>query len=91
MKGRCDFQPIQVQCLAAGEVLVERFTRRERHPGHGDSTLIEEIGPALLQAKSDILAIGGPVIEVDTTDWARVDYAGLVEAIRAAMKEAEGA
>ncbi len=91
LRARCDFQPIQVQCLAAGDVLVQRFMERERHPGHGDSTLIEEIGPSLLQAKPEILDIGGPVIQVDTTDWARVDYAKLVESIRAAMREAEGA
>lgn len=89
MKARCDFRPIQVRCVAAGEVLVQRFRARERHPGHGDSTLIDEIGPALLGARPDILEIGGPVIEVDTTDWTRVDYAGLGESIRAAMKAAE--
>jgi len=89
LKARYEFQPIQVQCMAAGEALVQRFMARERHPGHGDATLIEELAPRLLQAKPEILEIGGAVIMVDTTDWAQVDRAGLVESVRAAMKEAE--
>jgi len=91
LASRHDFQPIQVHCLAAGETLVARFRERKRHPGHGDETLIEEIAPALRQAKPDILKIGGPIIEVDTTDWSKVDVGALVETIRAAMEEAGAA
>lgn len=87
LKVRYEFQPIQVQCIAAGEVLVQRFRERARHPGHGDETLIEELAPALLHAQPDILEIGGPVIQVDTTDWTRIDYVQIMRAIRAGMEE----
>jgi hypothetical protein len=72
--------------VADGEVLFQRFKERatlgERHPGHVETLNLEEFKPALLRGRDEVLEIGGMVIEVDMTDFGRVDYEGLVEEIR---------
>lgn len=83
---RFDCFPIQVLCWANGEVLFERFKKRsesnERHPGHVDTKNYNEFKESLLRGKYDPLDIGGKVIEVDTTDFSAIDYAGLFEKVR---------
>jgi predicted kinase len=80
---------VQVLCWAEGDVLVERFQQRsnsgERHPGHCDSGNLDEFRDLLQTGKADLLAIPGDVIEVDTTTFATVDYAAIIEQVRQAM------
>ena len=82
-----DFYPLQIQCQTQGEVLLERFRARigQRHPGHVDHEIFERLKPILLQGRYEPLGIGGPVIEVDTTDLKAIDYARLVQTIRSAI------
>ncbi|CAN5725036.1 AAA family ATPase [soil metagenome] len=86
LKARYDFTPIQIQCKADGDVLFRRFQARsesgERHPGHGDHLNYAEFKTVLLQGQLNHLALGGPVIELDTTDFQQIDYVGLIEALR---------
>jgi len=81
LRERYSFHPIQVYCVAEGAVLLERFRSRaatnERHPGHVEQANLAEFEPVLLRGRLDPLPLDGPVIEVDTTNFARVD----VEAI----------
>jgi predicted kinase len=83
---RCAFRPVQILCVAEGEVLVERFRRRwesgERHPGHVDDQSFEEIRQTLLPGRLPPLDLDGPLIEVDTTDFGEIDYEGVVGKIR---------
>jgi predicted kinase len=83
------FNACQVLCHTEGKVLLERFKQRaesgERHPGHVDHTTYDELAPLLLTGTCEPLRIGGPVLPVDTTNFARIDYDGLVEEIRAAL------
>jgi len=85
-----DFEPIQIQCRTEGQVLLERFKARigQRHPGHVDHEIYERLKPVLLQGKYAPLGIGGQVIEVDTTDFQAIDYAGLLRTIRSAFTNA---
>jgi predicted kinase len=77
LRERYRFYPVQVCCVADGVVLLERFRSRatgdERHPGHVETPNIAEFEPVLLLGRLDPLPLDGPIVEVDTTDFARVD------------------
>ncbi|MCW5851929.1 MAG: ATP-binding protein [Anaerolineae bacterium] len=79
LHAHCRFTPIQIVCWARPEMLVERLERRarsgERHPGHIEADL--KLALANVPARLGPLDIGGHVFEVDTTDFARVDYSRL--------------
>ena len=94
LKEKHPFAPVQVMCRAEGETLYRRFVERahsaERHPGHVDAHSYEEFRDVLLRGYLDPLDIGGAVYEVDTTDFERVDYEGLLEFIRQQAPEAKG-
>jgi predicted kinase len=88
---RYDFQPVQVLCAADVEVLFERFTGRtatgERHPGHVDHlATFEQFAQVVQGDKYGRLEIGGPLIEVDTTDLERVNYVELLRQVRALLQ-----
>jgi len=86
LKDKYNFQPFQIQCITDGEVLFERFKQRaesgNRHPGHGEHLQYEEARPVLLKGRYEYLEIGGPLIEVDTTDFAKIDYPGLFSSLK---------
>ena len=78
--------PIQISLKADGAVLCRRFQKRafykKRHPGHCESDMFEEIKPALLKGEKDVLKLGGEIIEIDTTNFKKVNYQNLYEEIR---------
>jgi predicted kinase len=82
LRSRFSFLPVQVNCVADPAVLAARFHRRawsgERHPGHQDHVL----GGKPIPGRLPPLEIGGEVIELDTSDLARIDEKGLCERIR---------
>lgn len=84
------FTPVQVVCTAAGPTLVERYRRRfetgERHPGHLDAVALEEHRDLLLTGRATPLGIAGPVLTLDTTDFATVDYDNLLRDLRRAAR-----
>jgi predicted kinase len=90
LKGSWVFEPLQIQCIADGEVLYERYRQRgesgRRHPGHVDSETYEEFKPILLQGRLKPIPIGGEYIEVDTTDFAKIDYTTLYQAVKAGLE-----
>jgi predicted kinase len=90
LKAQYDFEPLQICCVADGEVLFQRFKERaasdERHPGHVESLNLEEFKPVLLRGRDEVMDIGGTVIEVNTTDFDKVDYEGLLERVGNFMK-----
>ena len=73
---------IQIVCNSDRETLFQRFKERAdsgmRYPGHGDQNVLQELYTNLADSASSILDIGGSVIEVDTTDFLRVDYPGIL-------------
>jgi len=85
LKAQYSFTPLQILCKADGAVLLQRFQQRaesgERHPGHVDHLNYAEFQTVLQQGSLENLAIGGQVIELDTTDFQQIDYTGLVAAI----------
>ncbi len=93
LKSKYPFEPFQIQCRSDGAVLLQRFkTRSEsgaRHSGHVDHTIYAEVREILIKGKYENLDIGGTVFEIDTTDLDKIDYAGLVKAIRSVASNSE--
>lgn len=91
LRDRYGFRPVQVCCVAEGAVLLERLSLRiasgERHPGHDEMANMAELTPILLRGRLDPLPLDGPVIEVDTTDFAQVDVEALTREVSAAIGE----
>lgn len=85
LRATYDFAPFQVQCVADGDALWERFTARAesdtRHPGHRDDLRQEEFEEILRRGRHDSLDIGGERFALDMTDLGALDYDGLVAAI----------
>jgi len=79
-------ESIQVVCNSDRDTLFQRFKSRAdsgvRHPGHGDFDVLEELYAYLTDDSSQILDIGGRVIEVDTTDFSKIDYQEILKQVR---------
>ncbi len=78
LQERYGFTPLRIQCVADGAVLFERFKRRSesegRHPGHCDRSNYDEFREMLLEGRLQPLNIGGPLVEIDTTNLDEIDY-----------------
>jgi hypothetical protein len=89
LKAKVDFEPFQVQCIAAGDILFQRFKARgesgEHHPGHVDHLNYAEFQATLILNRHYALEIGGSVIEVDTTDFQQIEYDRLITTVRLAL------
>jgi predicted kinase len=72
---------VQVHCSAPLELLLERYGRRERHPGHVDSERIEALRDAVESGRHDPLDLPGETIRVSTSR--AVDLDAVVDRIRA--------
>ncbi len=70
-------------------VLLERFLARagtpERHFYHRDLEFAEHNREVFLQGRFANLALGGQVVDIDTTDIRGYNYDGLSQAIRSAF------
>ena len=90
LKEQYKAESIQIVCDSDRETLFQRFKNRAetgtRHPGHGDQDVLEELYRYLSDTSSHILDIGGSVIEVDTTDFAKVDYQEILKQVKAFLK-----
>ncbi len=76
---------VQAQLKCDGMTLQERFIRREqtdRHPGHQGLTQMERVRPVLLRGEQKPLDVEGDLLVFDTTDFAQVDYSGLLAVVR---------
>jgi predicted kinase len=77
---------IQVNCVADPAVLASRFRKRshsgERHPGHQDHLPRNPSLDAPIPGRTPPLDIGGHVIELDTSDFAQLDFDRLCAGIR---------
>lgn len=83
---------IQILCWADGEVIFERFMERqrssERHAGHVIDISPEEIRASFVGGRLPTLSIADETIEVDTTDFTRVDYAQIATDVRTILTKA---
>jgi predicted kinase len=60
---------VQIHCHAPLEVLLERYgSRPDRHPGHHDGSLADELAERYASGRNGPLDLDGELIEVDTTE-----------------------
>ena len=89
LKEQYHSESIQIVCDSDRETLFQRFKARadsgSRHPGHRDQDVLEELYVNLADNSSQILEIGGSVIEIDTTDFAKVDYQKILEQVKTSL------
>lgn len=87
-----EFRPIQIRCVAERSILVERLTgralERSRHPGHADSGLLDDLDNLL--STGVVLELGGPVLEVDTTNPEGSDPDSVAERVRTLLSQGPG-
>jgi broad-specificity NMP kinase len=85
LKKKYNFFPIQIICETKGEVLYDRFKKRfesgNRHPGHCDEIVCEEIREDLLKSDYKPLQIGGKIIKVNTTSFRSVNIDNIINTI----------
>lgn len=94
LKTKYGTETIQIVCDSDGETLFNRFRERAksgtRHPGHGDDDVLNELCAYLAREQPLIMEIGGSVIEVDTTDFAKIDYQSILHKVKSALDETLG-
>jgi predicted kinase len=87
LRERHVFCPFQILCQTDVAVLAQRYRSRVerggRHPGHRDQIYLDQDAKAV-QGMYGPLDIGGTVVVLDTTDFATIDYDGLIQAILSA-------
>jgi predicted kinase len=87
LKNQYKADSIQIICNTDNKTLFERFKARyesgNRHPGHGDETVLNELWEFLISDYLPQLDIGGSVIEVDTTDFSKIEYQTILEQVKA--------
>jgi predicted kinase len=85
MQEKFDFKAIEIQCVADGDVIVERYRLRweagNRHPGHVDPETYDELLPTLSLGRLPRLGLQGEYFEVDTTSFEKVDVEGILRKI----------
>jgi predicted kinase len=78
------YAAVQIQCRSEGKVLFERYMKRansgDRHPGHFDMQY-QNIESALAKGYTEPLKVDGQLIDLDTTDFEKIDYDKLYKAI----------
>ncbi len=88
----CHFLPIQIRCITQGDVLLKRFTQRahssQRHSGHLDKESVAEWAPILRTGAIAPLDLDAPIIDVDTTDFDKMDYDAIKQRVVALMQSA---
>jgi hypothetical protein len=62
----------------------QRAGSADRHPGHVETHNLDEHRELLLRGRIEPLPLGGTLYELDTTDFAIMDYPALMSALSAA-------
>jgi predicted kinase len=73
---------VQLHCSAPLEVLIERYSHRERHPGHVDSERIDALRKAVESGRHEPLDLPGETIRLDTSQ--ETTFEDVLARIRAA-------
>lgn len=83
---RYPFQAAQVLLTSRADLLRQRYARRvdsgDRHPGHVDRLRMGQFDPVELERRNRPLDLDGPVIHIDTSDFAALHFDRLVRQLR---------
>ena len=58
---------VEVHCSCPGEIALDRYQARSRHPCHFDLTYGVDMFDTWMRTDAGPLALGGPLLELDTT------------------------
>ena len=87
LKRQYGFQPFQILCHAELSVLLKRFKVRadsgERHPGHVEHILYDELAATQREDDYSLLPIGGASVVVKTNDFATANFEHVSQTLRA--------
>jgi predicted kinase len=79
------FKALEIQCITNGEIIVLRYRKRwetgNRHPGHVDAETFDELHQTLLRGSLPPLGLKGNYIEIDTSDFEKVNVENLINII----------
>ncbi len=91
MRERYEFDTLELHCHADPEIAVERFTRRaesdDRHSGHQSGMSREALEGEIrgqFERYGPVTA-GKGLVRIDTTDFSTVDYAEIVDRVKASL------
>ncbi len=91
LKTKYGVETIQIVCNSDRDTLFNRFRERaktgNRHPGHGDDDVLDELRTYLAKEQSLVMDIGGSIIEIDTTDFSKVSYQAILNEVKSAMQK----
>jgi cytidylate kinase len=77
-KNKYQFNCLQIYCYTSVEIAIQRFKNRsisgERHPGHVDYLIYEEMEKILTQGSYELLDVCNYTLKIDTTNFNLVDY-----------------
>jgi predicted kinase len=78
---------VEVFCHAPKDILIDRFVERirrgERHPGHGDTVIPEQIAQQYFQRDSTPLGFSEHCIDFDSTDLSNLQFEDTLKTLRA--------
>jgi predicted kinase len=79
-------QWVQVLVVCDGDTLWQRHIARgndgSRHPGHQEAAVALELRERLLTGRVAPLALDAPCIELDTTDFMKIDAVAVMQRVR---------
>ena len=80
LHARWPFDALQLFCWAPDEILLSRYKARgpERHPGHLDASILEEIHTQLAAGRWQPLQLPGKLLTVDTRSFESLDLKAIV-------------
>jgi predicted kinase len=83
LHARWPFEALQLFCWAPDEILLGRYEARapERHPGHMDASILEEMGGQLAAGRWQPLELPGELLTVDTRSFEALDLDAIVSRV----------
>jgi predicted kinase len=93
LKEQTHAEIIQIICDATSATLYQRFIERaekgNRHPGHGDSEVQDELWASLQRELAPHMDVGGKLIEVNTDDYSALDYPQILAQVKRYMNKSQ--
>ena len=83
LHARWPFDALHLYCWAPDEILLRRCEARapERHPGHVDASIIDEVRDQLAAGRWQPLQLPGELLTVDTRSFEALDFEAIVSRV----------
>ena len=83
LHARWPLEALQLFCWAPDEILLRRYEARapERHPGHMDASILDEMRTQLAAGRWQPLQLPGESLTVDTRSFEAIDLAAIMSRV----------